>query len=182
MCEEDRSWEETWRRLRRPEITVEIRRVDKKAWDIFKKHHYLTASIHVASQCWLGLIEGQPVAFASFLRFPHATKVWWRNSRLVVLPDYQGVGIGEAFCCAICAMYRAVSGGVSVKLSTPGLVAHRAKSSLWHMSSKPQIRMRRPDQREGVLHSVIGEKRNTASFEFRGSPDLAGARSFGMVK
>ncbi len=178
QAEVERGWEIGWRSERRPEITITIQRVSKAAWDIFKRHHYLSSEIHPASQCWIGLVAGVPVVFASFLRFRHAQrKAWWRNSRLVVLPDYQGVGIGEAFCCAVSAMYRTL-GQVSVTTSSPALIASRARSTSWKMIRTPSIRVRKGDKK---FVGLLGDKRKTASFEFKGAADFDGARASGLI-
>ena len=73
-------------------------RSHRSVWNLFKSHHYLSSSIHPASRCFVGLINGQPVAFESYLHFPHPhvsdIKI---GHRLVVMPDYQGLGIGCKF-------------------------------------------------------------------------------------
>jgi ABC-type ATPase involved in cell division/GNAT superfamily N-acetyltransferase len=86
----------TWRSLRRrPEIQLEIHPIDRAAWRVFKPHHYMTGAIHVGAVCFGGFINGECVAFTSYIHFPHPkTKNIKMGHRLVVLPDYQGLGIG----------------------------------------------------------------------------------------
>ena len=65
-------------------------------WDIFKKHHYLSGSINKAARCFVAYLWEVPVAFNSVLSMPSGTlKNAYREHRLVVLSDYQGMGIGN---------------------------------------------------------------------------------------
>lgn len=81
--------------LWRPEIPLKIFRTKYEAWDLFKDHHYLTGGINKACKCYLVTWEDRPVGFVGILAFPHAhIKNAWRESRTVILPDFQGLGIG----------------------------------------------------------------------------------------
>lgn len=88
----------TWRSLRpRPSIHIEIARVSTACWKLFSQYHYLSGEIHVGAQCFGAFVEGKCVAFTSYLHFPHPkVKDIKHGHRLVVLPDYQGLGIGMA--------------------------------------------------------------------------------------
>jgi len=84
----------------RPEVNLDIYEIPKELkqdyWDIFSKHHYLTKSIHKGARMWVAYLWGNPVAFNSVLPLPHGNlKQAWRGHRLVVLSDYQGMGIGS---------------------------------------------------------------------------------------
>ena len=90
----------TRRRLRRPPIHVEIRRCQMAAWKLFARHHYLTGSLAPGSRCYLATWEGEPVTFCATL--PVITKKNHRRfSRIVTLPDYQGMGIGMRVVAAV---------------------------------------------------------------------------------
>jgi len=79
---------------RRPSLDVSIQRVTYEAWQLFAPFHYLTASLHKAARCF-GLYVGDQIAsFAGCLHRPHATaKNITGLSRLVTLPDWQGLGL-----------------------------------------------------------------------------------------
>lgn len=86
---------QSWRCLQRPKIKIDIREVGIEYWDIFRKYHYLNHEIHRAVKCHVAFFENRPIAFCATLHFPHAVnKKIKRCSRLVVLPDFQGCGIG----------------------------------------------------------------------------------------
>jgi GNAT superfamily N-acetyltransferase len=95
----DAAGEVTWRSVQRhPPINIEIYGCDRAAWPVFARYHYLSADLASAAQCFGMWCDGRLVAFSSHLRLPHA-KV--RNiklaHRLVVLPDFQGIGLGPLF-------------------------------------------------------------------------------------
>lgn len=85
----------TWRSVQsHPPIRLEIRKCDRALWGMFARHHYLSASLHGGAQCFAAYVDGRPVAFTSYLYFPHPhTKTIRMGHRLVVLPDWQGLGI-----------------------------------------------------------------------------------------
>jgi GNAT superfamily N-acetyltransferase len=79
----------------RPTFDLEIYPVNKSAWGLFKQYHYMSGSLHAAAKCFGGFIQGECVAFTSYRPFPHPTaKNIMMGHRLVVHPDYQGLGIG----------------------------------------------------------------------------------------
>jgi ABC-type ATPase involved in cell division len=88
-----------WRRLqRRPSIDVEITTLPKSAWAPFARYHYLSHVLHGAAKCFGLWIGDECVAFNAFIPFPHPSRKNIRmGHRLVVLPDYQGLGLGLFF-------------------------------------------------------------------------------------
>lgn len=88
-----------WRRLRQhPELKLNIHPVDKSAWRTFRHHHYLSGNLHSAAKCWGAFLGDECVAFCAVRKFPHpVAKNVMQAHRLVVLPDFQGLGIGSKF-------------------------------------------------------------------------------------
>jgi ABC-type taurine transport system ATPase subunit len=82
----------------RPRIELEVHRGTKADWPLFRPHHYLSGTIHTAAPVFIATLDGRPVALNSYLHFPHPrVKDLKIGHRLVVLPDYQGLGIGMRF-------------------------------------------------------------------------------------
>jgi ABC-type lipoprotein export system ATPase subunit/GNAT superfamily N-acetyltransferase len=123
-------------RLGRPEITLHIRGTTPKDWERFRRHHYLDTSMSRSVHCYLGLIGDKPVAFHAAI---HSTNrdihSYWRGHRTVVLPEFQGLGIGTRFSDAIAQMY--VDRGLRYfsKTAHPSFGEHREKSPLWRATS-----------------------------------------------
>jgi len=72
--------------LQRPPIQLEIFRCRRAAWEMFKRHHYLSGSLSTAARCFLALWEGNPVAFCAVVSLI-GRKGRRRISRIVTLPD-----------------------------------------------------------------------------------------------
>lgn len=89
-----------WGCLRRSSIDFTVHQCDRSLWSIFKGYHYLSADIAKTARCFCGLIDGRPVALTAVLPFPHPKrKGLWKGHRTVVLPDFQGMGIGKRSGC-----------------------------------------------------------------------------------
>lgn len=126
------------RYLRRPEIKLEIRRVHSSAWKMFRKHHYLNASLNTSAVCFCAFWNNTPVAFTAVLHFPHPKrKNTKREHRTVCLPDYQGVGIGNALSEYVGAMCKSLGYSWISQTSHPAMIRGRAKSTKWRMIAKP---------------------------------------------
>ncbi len=61
---------------------------------MFREYHYLNTSIAPFCKCYAAFIKEKPVAFIAVQPIKFGTRLN-RVSRLVVLPDYQGIGIGR---------------------------------------------------------------------------------------
>lgn len=88
---------------RRPTIELEIVQTNWSAWPYFEPHHYLKLPHMIAATNYLGLVGGEPVArVAVSPRFEIGDAM--RACRLVILPEWQGAGVGVRFLNEICAM------------------------------------------------------------------------------
>jgi ABC-type lipoprotein export system ATPase subunit/GNAT superfamily N-acetyltransferase len=123
-------------RLGRPRITLTIRGTSPDYWEMFRRHHYLDTRMSRSVHCYVGLIGDKPVAFHAAI---HSTNrdihSYWRGHRTVVLPEFQGLGIGTAFSDAIAQIY--VDRGLRYfsKTAHPSFGEHRQKSPLWRATS-----------------------------------------------
>jgi GNAT superfamily N-acetyltransferase len=121
--------------LRRPNIELQIYEV-KGGWDLFKHHHYLDTNINKSSRQYIFYWDDEPVAFTSILAFPsrNATNAW-RGHRTVVLPQYQGLGIGKRVSTWIANKVVSDGGRFFSSTSHPKLGEFRNKSPHWKCSS-----------------------------------------------
>jgi len=128
---------------RRPKIDITIKRVHKSAWQYFMRHHYLSGKLKNESRCFVGYVDETPVVFGAIVHFPHAiVKNYQREHRIVCLPDYQGVGIGNAFSAALGAICRALGYRYISITSHPAMIRARARSPLWNMRTAPNCNTR----------------------------------------
>lgn len=78
----------------RPHIQLTVRRVEPSVWYLFKKEHYLSAELNKSCKCLLFEWDGVPVAFVGIINTPRIRMRYaMAISRLVILPDYQGLGL-----------------------------------------------------------------------------------------
>jgi GNAT superfamily N-acetyltransferase len=120
----------TRRCLQRPSIDLEIFRCRRRAWGMFARHHYLSGSLSSRARCFLALWEGVPVAFCATLALI-GRKNRWRVSRIVTLPDYQGIGIGMAVLEGVARLHREEGHRVNCTASHPAVIAHWRRSARW---------------------------------------------------
>ena len=118
------------RRLRRPSIELEIHRCRVAAWQMFARHHYLSGEIHTQARCYLATWNGVPVSFAATLPLV-GRRNHRRFTRIVTLPDYQGIGIGMRVVAAVAGLHREEGLRVNVTSSHPALIQHCKRSPLW---------------------------------------------------
>jgi ABC-type ATPase with predicted acetyltransferase domain len=80
-------------RLRcRPKLEMLIHQTDWRYWPAFEPHHYLRLPHMIAATNYVATIRGEPVAHVAVSTRPGMVEA--RAARLVVLPEWQGLGIG----------------------------------------------------------------------------------------
>ena len=120
----------------RPELALTIQSTSVDYWQYFKKYHYLDTAISKSAHYYVLLLGDKPIGFHAAI---HSTNrdihSYWRGHRTVILPEFQGMGIGTAFSDAIAEMY--VSRGLRYfsKTAHPSFGEHREKSPLWRPTS-----------------------------------------------
>src|SRR5690606_1917253 len=114
----------TWRDLqRRPPIDCTISRVPYSAWRIFAPYHYMSAELNRNAQCFALFVDDEPASFAAVLYRPHSrARHIWGVSRLVTLPDYQGLGLAFALVDTLGAAFRALGQRLHTYPAHPGLI------------------------------------------------------------
>lgn len=160
----------TWGRLRRPEIKVSIERCHHSAWKLFKGHHYLSADISIASRIYVAFVCGEPAALCAVLPFPHPKlKNAWKEHRTVVLPDYQGIGLGNKLSEHVGDILLAEGKRFISTTSHPAMIGYRNKSKKWVLTRKPS---RVSKTGTSGIQTRVSNDRLTASFEYLGGENI----------
>ena len=73
-------------------------------WQMFRQYHYLNGKLGAGVRCYVALYQDKPIAFIAVASIFMKTK-YYRVSRLVVLPDYQGIGVGKRLLNFIAELY-----------------------------------------------------------------------------
>ncbi|UWQ92969.1 ABC transporter ATP-binding protein [Rhodobacteraceae bacterium M382] len=129
-----------WRRLRQPpQIKMDIYKTDGSYWPLFEPHHYLKLPRMIAADYYVGFVDGEPVAHVCFSPRPGVKEA--RASRLVIMPEWQGAGLGLRFLNEIAALWRRGDNRYQRPMPTlfhtshPGLCAALRARADWHQTS-----------------------------------------------
>lgn len=120
----------------RPDIKFEIfKTTDKSIWRVFAKHHYLSHSHNNASDVFVAYVNGDLAGFFSVLPFPHPhVKHAKKGHRSVVLPDYQGIGIGVRLMSFVAEYYVRQGYKFLYTTSHPALIFACKKNPCWRLT------------------------------------------------
>ena len=121
---------------RRPKFNVEVFQTDGAFWPLFEPHHYLKLPAMVAAKYYVGFIEGEAVCHLAASPALHWNGV--RACRMVVMPEWQGAGVGVKFLNEVCRLqftdanpYHARTQAVYFHTSHPGLCAALRRDKNW---------------------------------------------------
>jgi ABC-type transport system involved in cytochrome c biogenesis ATPase subunit/GNAT superfamily N-acetyltransferase len=126
---------ERGRLRRRPPIELDIRQTDWRYWPLFEPHHYLKLPHMIAATNYVGWIEGAAVAHLAVSTRPGLIEA--RACRLVVMPEWQGAGVGMRFLNAVCEAWNRGQNRYGKPLRTlfhtshPGLAAALRRDQRW---------------------------------------------------
>ena len=71
---------------------------------MFRQYHYLSGSLASTARCYAAVYNEKPIAFIAVVHTRMRSN-YYRVSRLVVLPDYQGIGVGKHLLNFIAELY-----------------------------------------------------------------------------
>jgi GNAT superfamily N-acetyltransferase len=144
-------------RWERPHVELDIFPCSTEVWPVFAPHHYLSSCLNKSARCWLAVWGDSLVGFASALPFPNGNfKNGWREHRTVVLPDFQGLGIGVRLSDAVARIFVQEGYRYFSKTVHPRMGAYREASAAWRPTSKN--RKARPDYSEDRKTKEDGHK------------------------
>ncbi len=124
---------------RRPRFELSVHQTDWRFWPMFEPHHYLKLPRMIAASCYVGTVDGEPVCHVAVS--PKFQTGHMRACRLVVMPEWQGAGVGTRFLDAVCE--HQLKGGnrwgrkcmTLFHTSHPGLAAALRRSPRWVQTS-----------------------------------------------
>ncbi|MCH9853525.1 MAG: ABC transporter ATP-binding protein [Alphaproteobacteria bacterium] len=158
--------------LQRPKITLEIRQGNWGLWPLFESHHYLKLPFMVAAKNYVGFVDGAPVAHIAVGTRPGLVEA--RACRLVVMPEWQGCGVGLSFLNAVCDLWRRgdnyINKPVPVLFHTshPALASILRKHPLWEQSSCHLIGGKASKKNSLVRGKMGGHFRAIQGFRYYG--------------
>jgi GNAT superfamily N-acetyltransferase len=140
---------------RRPAMEFEFRRVERTLWRQFAPHHYMSAELPSSARCFALTYEGQAVAFAGVMTRPYTKSLpLYGISRVVVMPDWQGLGLGMVIMEKVGALLRALRLRMNIYPAHPSFIQSCVRSPTWRMLKK----------------GTVGRTTGTAKGRFAGTP------------
>jgi GNAT superfamily N-acetyltransferase len=136
----------TWGCLQpRPRIEVDVWQTDWRYWPMFEPHHYLKAGPMPFGVCYVATVDGEPVAHLGMSsKYLRGGRIEGRACRLVVMPEWQGAGVGVRFLNHVCQRYLDGEGHGKLEgrrmttqfhTSHPGLCAALRRDPRWRQVS-----------------------------------------------
>ncbi len=113
----------------------------------------------MAAEQWVGIMNGQLVCHRGIIQFP-MRKGWKRGHRMVVLPDFQGIGIGTAFENYTSKHYADLGWNINITTTTPALVHALCRDKNWILT-----RVGRYPRSLNTFHKYYPEKCNKVKKE-----------------
>lgn len=155
----------------RPNLIFKIFETDKKRefWQMFARHHYLSSEHSNSASVFVATIDDQLAAFCSVINFPHPrVKNMKKIHRLVVLPDYQGIGIGILLLTEVAKIYISNGFRIGITTSAPSLVFSLKHKKDWLCKSIGRKSKSKSKTMSDKFKSTISTNRITATFEYSG--------------
>lgn len=159
-------------RLHQPTIRLPVRQVPQALWSHLARHHYLIGNLARSATCyaafspsWGGPLAGpeKPIAFCAAVA-ALGWKKTKRITRLVTLPEFQGLGIASRLLEFV-AQHEASKGNrVTITASHPAILAHCQNSPHWQFTGHKPTGSTVQTYRGRPIGCSTG--RAVASFEF----------------
>lgn len=124
---------------RRPKLDLDIWETDWRYWHLFEPHHYLKLPRMVAATNYVGVIDGELVAHIAVATQAGMKEA--RSARLVIMPEWQGAGVGMRFLNAVCDLWMRGENRYRKPMRTmfhtshPGLCAALRRDRKWRQIS-----------------------------------------------
>jgi GNAT superfamily N-acetyltransferase len=150
--------------IERPLIKIEVYCVNGY-WPLFSRYHYLSHNLNKSAGQYVGFYNGKPIVFCSYIFFPNNGFVTRKVHRLVVLPDYQGIGVGIKMLDLTAAIEGESHGRIGITTSLNGFAKSLMKNESWKLISAGHMAKNKYNKWAKASSSA---NRNTYSFKWIG--------------
>jgi GNAT superfamily N-acetyltransferase len=150
---------------RRPKIELEIFKTNGSYWPLFEPHHYLKLPRMIACSYYVGFVDGEAVAHMAVS--PRLETGGMRACRMVVMPEWQGAGVGMRFLNKVCELqfdpevnkHVARVKSVYFHTSHPGLCAALRRDKNWSQVSQMMGGGHKGKSAAGMKPKINGKKK-----------------------
>lgn len=149
--------------LQRDKLKIEIRK-EKGFWKYFQRYHYLSHNLSPAAHQYVAFLNNKPIAFCAVLTFPHPKiRPMRKVHRIVVVPDYQGLGIAMRMLDVVCRYYYDKNEFIGITTSLNGFAQSLIKNKNWSLYRAGRIHQ---INTIGSLNKTSSRNRNTYSLRY----------------
>jgi len=154
--------------LRRRQEKIYIRKAKRSEYELFRKHHYMSATSSPAAVGFIAELDDKPVAYCSVIYQTGKTKNIFRLHRTITLPDYQGIGIGVKLTNFVAKFYKKQGRRLVRRTSHPAIINYCNNHPDWKFKGFVKFRT---NIDQGFKNPFTGSvNRITAGFEYVGEP------------
>lgn len=150
----------------RPDIRIEIYETQRSEWKMFKKYHYLSEELSTSSRCYIMYANNLPCGFIAILHFPHPKAKNIKSvHRLVILPEFQGIGLSKILLNSISNLYTKNEYRMIITTSNPALMTMFKNSKEWNITRYGRTS---GGTKTSIIKKSLSSKRITISAEYNG--------------
>jgi GNAT superfamily N-acetyltransferase len=133
---------------------------------MFRRYHYLSGTLGAGVRCYVALYQNKPIAFIAVAAV-HMKAKHYRVSRLVVLPDYQGIGVGKRFLNFIAELYSSQTKMPFYVLTSNSQII-RGNMKDWEITRFGHASIGRNDSKiNSEIRNSLSRKRITVSLQYK---------------
>lgn len=150
----------------RPELRFRIYETQEKNhyWKTFGRYHYLNHGHNNAARVFVCEINDDVCGFCSVLHLPHPRVKNIKNGhRLVILPDFQGIGLSHLFLKEVGRILKEEKNRFCFTTSNPAMIAYLKNSKEWRCT---MIGRKQKHNGEMSLKGTGSFNRKTTSWEY----------------
>lgn len=150
-------------------IKIYETKAKREFWGMFGKYHYLSHNHNMAARVFILTLNDEICGFCSVLPFPHPKKKgFYKGHRTVILPDYQGIGLGHLLSNNVAEILKKEGKGFISTSSAPAFIHSRKNDKKWRIT-----RIGRTSSGSGKIQNKYkknstSSNRITVSFEYIG--------------
>lgn len=158
----------------RPKLQCEVIQLDKfksrELWKKFRRYHYLNTDLNISAKCFGLWYEGQAIGFCAVLHTPHPkSDKFKRVHRLVILPDYQGIGVGTKFVSLIAKFYTDQGFDFRITSSSKSVYSSLLKQNDWSLVHVGRYVPHHGNTKAKTMSNTNSCNRITRSFKYKPS-------------
>jgi len=158
-------------RERKEKLKFEIREVGRESWKYFSKYHYLSEKLPGGRIFTYGLFEGSNqigfICLANYIPTRPGNIPIYHSNRVVVHPDYAGMGLGLLLVNEVCKLFKKQTGyELRATFSSVPLYKARIKDPKnWKLIKLEKVIGKAKSQKMKIKSEyTMGRLKNTKSF------------------